>query len=437
VVESLLGLAEVEAARNRQEAARDLFSAFLLNFPDHPLAPRARFKLGNIERALEESRGEKAHAAARNPPLRGAQLLVVEGSTREEVARSFSKMRSYGIDTVIVRVFHNPGDRYHPMVPQAARDGRTGVYFRTKHAPVVADLLPLYSKLARANGLKFYAWMTTRYADYGFAPDDPRYDSVYDLATQSFERDKGLDIWNPATERYLAGLFEDLAASPIDGILFQDDLVYRHTTGYGAAARERYEAEFGAPLDPDRFYRGIYKVDSGKYYVREYTPEFWRWVDWKNRRILGLASGLAAVVRKHRPEARVALNFFYEAVTQPRNALAWISQSIERAEAGPFDYYAVMAYHRQMMKELSLPDAKTAQLLGKMTADLYRRVEDRSRIMLKLQVRDWDNRERIPEAEFARLMTELKANVPAGAEPPSLVFVPVDAADDLRVLAGH
>ncbi len=437
VVEALLGLAEVEAVRGNAESARDLFSAFLLNFPDHPLAPRARFKLGNIEKALEEAGEEKVHRNRTGPPMKGAQILVVEGDTPQAVGASFARMKALGIDTVIVRAFHNAGDHYHPLVPKDRQDGRVGVYFKTKQAPVVADLLTTYANLAHKNGLRFYAWMTTRYADYGFAYDDPRYDAVYDLSTKTFVRDKGLDIWNPAVERYLTGLYEDLARTPIDGILFQDDLVYRHTSGYGPLARERYQADFGHPLEPDRFYRGIYQVENGKYYVQEYTPEFWKWVDWKNRRILSLASSLSAAVRRIKPEARFALNFFYEAVTQPRNALAWISQSITRAEEGPFDYYAVMAYHHQMAKELSLSEEKTAQLLGKMTADLYRRVEDRSRIMLKLQVRDWDTREKVSPAEFGRLLDAVQGNTPPGAQPPSLVLVPVDSAEDTGLLTAR
>lgn len=431
VVEALLGLAEVEAARGRAESARDLFSAFLLNFPSHPLAPRARFKLGNLELALEAD--EKAHRYRNEQPMRGAQILVVEGHSPAMVERSFRRLKELGIDTVIIRAFHNPGDRYHPMVPKEKQDGRTGVYFRTHHSPVVEDLLPVYAELARQNGMKIYAWMTTRYADYGFAIDDPRYDSIYDLGQKELIRDKGLDIWNPAVERYLSALFEDLARNPIDGILFQDDLVYRHTTGFGASARKRYQSEFGMPLKPENLYRGIYQVESGKHYVREYTPEFWQWVDWKNRKILSLASSLSAAARKIRPDLKIALNFFYEAVTQPRNALAWISQSISRAEEGPFDYYAVMAYHRQMASELSLNTEKTTQLLGKMTADLYRRVEDRSRIMLKLQVRDWDTREKVTPAEFTRLMSTVRSSVPAGASQPSIVLVPVDSADDAAI----
>lgn len=436
VVEALLGLAEVEAAKGRTEPARDLFSAFLLNFPDHPLAPRARFKLGNIERAMEAATAEKAHSSRQIEPLIGAQVLVVGASHPDEVDRMFSGLAAAGLNTILVRVFHNAGDRYHGLVPEKWRDGRTGVYFQTRHAPVVTDLLPLYCKLAHRNGLKIYAWMTTRYADYGFSPDDSRYDRIFDLASREYVRDKGLDIWNPASERYLVALFRDLAKNPIDGILFQDDLVSRHTTGFGASSRERYETDFGVKLTPDQLYRGIYEAGNGRHYVREYTPGFWQWVDWKNRRILAVASMLSATVRRERPDARIALNFFYEAATSPRNALAWVSQSIERAEEGPFDYYAIMAYHRQMASELSLDGPKTADLLGRMTAGLYRRVGDQSRIMLKLQVRDWNTRERIPPEEFRPVLDAVLKNAAPGAGPPSIVFVPVDGAEDLSTAGG-
>jgi biofilm PGA synthesis lipoprotein PgaB len=90
--------------------------------------------------------------------LQVAQVSYLPARSYEEVGREFHRMRAAGFDTVILRVFQNPGDRFYPFAtPRAA----TGVYFVTGEAKVVDDILPELIPRARAAGLRVFAWMST------------------------------------------------------------------------------------------------------------------------------------------------------------------------------------------------------------------------------------------------------------------------------------
>ena len=90
-------------------------------------------------------------------------------------------MSSFGVDAIILRVFHNSFDRGF-FTKERTSGG--GVYFKTSRAPVKADLLSLAVEEARRNGIKIFAWMTTRYADYGIEERD-------ELACRGYDIEKG------------------------------------------------------------------------------------------------------------------------------------------------------------------------------------------------------------------------------------------------------
>ena len=53
-----------------------------------------------------------------------------------------------------------------------------------------------------------------------------------------------VDLFNDETTERLEGLYSDLASyDDIDGILFQDDLIWKHNEGFRAAGRGPYRQE--------------------------------------------------------------------------------------------------------------------------------------------------------------------------------------------------
>ncbi|MBE7414228.1 MAG: hypothetical protein HS130_02920 [Deltaproteobacteria bacterium] len=299
----------------------------------------------------------------------------------------------------MLRVF-NSGDRYHPAADPAASQG---VYFATEHAPVVDDMLPKLTELARANGLKVFAWMTTRYADYGIEGDEGLACVSYDISARAYSRCKGLDLFNEAAVERLERIYSDLALNDIDGVLFQDDMVLRHNEGLGSHAAALFRKDFGGELVPEE----LYARAPGSEAVH-YTPLFWKWATWKNRRLLDVAGRLKEAVRKRRPGAAFAINLMYESLTNPPYALAWLSQDLSAALRADFDYFSIMAYHRQMGEELEKTEGEIREMITKMAEDAVRTVGEPARVLIKLQTIDWRTGSPISDSEVVELIRDMK-----------------------------
>ena len=401
-------------AMGRPEEAIRQFRLYLKTYPDG-------YRVKEAEKGIETAR-ERVAQQKESPPARAAdtvqvsrdakagkrrvcsQIVFLEAKNMEEVERKFKDLKRAGVDTVIVRVFQNRGDRVYRFAHPKHEEG---VYFRSDHAPVVDDLLGSLAEMAQRNGLEIFAWMTTRYADYGL-------DGQWDLRCQSYNFEKkrmeiarGLSLFHPRTLKRLEGLFRDLGRYPIDGILFQDDLILKHNEDFSVEARKAFLKEFGYAPHPDVLYIDPYRSDSGTYYVRGYTDQFWDWVSWKNRWLMDVAQRCRAAAKASNPNLKFGLNLYYEAVLNRSNGLAWFSQSLSEALKQDFDYYGVMAYHRQAMRELHLEEKRAVRLMAEVAQKAVEAVGDPSKVMMKIQVLDWKTYEAIPTEEIDEILTKI------------------------------
>src|SRR4030042_2009833 len=128
----------------------------------------------------------------------------------------------------------------------------------------------------------------------------------------------------------------DLALYDIDGILFQDDLVLRHNQGFNSIAVNEFREIYGIALNPKKMFKGIHQEQDGKYYVDKYEEPYDLWAKFKNKKILELADSIMRAVHAVNPDIKFALNLYYEAVSDPQNALRWLSQDIEAAKQFKF-----------------------------------------------------------------------------------------------------
>ena len=251
-----------------------------------------------------------------------AQVFFFNAQTLDEVERNIKDLKKAGIDTLILRVFQTKGDRMYPFASPRYEEG---VYFRTEYAPMVDDLLGKMTEIAHRNGLDIFAWMTTRYADYGIDENSELRCVRYNFETKRMEPSRGFSLFHPEVLKRLQGLFRDLGRYPIDGILFQDDLILRHNEDFHPEALKAFLKEFGYAPHPDLFYIDPYRSESGKYYVKVYTDRFWSWVNWKNRWLMNVAQQLMDAARESRPEVQFGINLYYEAVLNHSNGMAWFS----------------------------------------------------------------------------------------------------------------
>lgn len=365
----------------------------------------------------ERSKTESPISAPAASPGRimGFQVLLFSSTTESGLDSEMKRIAATGADTVIVRVFHNKkdnkSDRFYPFITPRAD---AGVYFDTDRAPVVADALTPMIRAARRNNLRVWAWMTTKYAAWGH---DCNGLYSYDFSKKTIVPTFGRDLFDDREVADLVGLYQDLAAYDIDGILFQDDLVLRHNEGMGKNA----ERLFGKRIRPETFYVNPHPSPDGKkYYAERYTDPFWEWSRFRARRLAAVEQAIIEGVRTVRPGLTFAVNLHYEAVTRPDNAVAWYSEDINNYLHNGTDYVFIMAYHRQIMQEKGLSDVGEAGvLLTEIASRSVPVVGNPARVGIKLQVIDWGTGRTIGPVELKRAATYL-----GPIDEISLVFVP-------------
>jgi hypothetical protein len=248
---------------------------------------------------------------------------------------------------------------------------------------------------------------------------------------------RGLNLFHPDVLPRLEGIFRDLGRYPIDGILFQDDLIFRHNEDFSLEANKAFLRDFGYSPTPDIFYVDPYKAESGKYYVKGYTEQFWTWAKWKNRHLMDVAMRLVAAAKESNPKLQFAVNLFFEAVLNDSNGVAWFSQTLEEALKKGFDYYAIMAYHRQAMKGRGIELKESIDLMAEAARKAIQSIGDPSRVMMKLWILDWKSNEVVgyelaPQKEIEEILGKI---LEQGAV--SLAFVPYIHQFPLHQLKGR
>lgn len=338
--------------------------------------------------------------------IKAVQVFVLPPDIKE-VKRLFSKWQECGVNTVIIRVFHNNGDRYHSGIKTHLKEG---VYFKTSASPLIYDVLQDIIPIAKSYNLKVFAWMTTRYADYGVDNLEPVV--AYSLEHQKYVTTKGLNIFSLAVQKHILKIFNDLASYPIDGILLQDDLFLRFNEGFNNSTVTLFKSETGKNAKPEHFFIRL----NGKI---TYTDAFWEWRQWKSKKIADFISTLNENIKTKNSSLKLMVNLTYEAVSNPKGALAWLAHDLSVLK-DVSDYFSLMAYHRQIKNELKLDFIQTKQFLQTMINQCLTVLPDApQRFLFKIQVKDWDSNEPIEETELRSILSSA-----TGIENLSLAVVP-------------
>jgi biofilm PGA synthesis lipoprotein PgaB len=361
--------------------------------------------------------------------LLGAQVLLFNCRSYEEVEERIMELSEAGVNTLIVRSFQNRGDRFYGFA--RPRD-QVGVYFETEHAPVVDPLLAKIVSIGHRHGLRVFAWMETRKMPLRLSDPEESKALRYDFERRTLQPISMWSIFDNRVVDRLVALYRDVARTGVDGILFQDDLIMYQYEDFSPMAVAVFEQEVGEVLSPSNLYRSVFKDSNGRWYVREYYNTFWTWSRWKNQKLLGLAQRLIHAAKEVNPRIQFALNFMYESVTHPKNAMAWLSQNIEESKKFPIDFYAIMAYHRQIKKELCLSDEVAFEKIATMTAKLLKCIGNPNRILMKIQIRDWETSKKIPSLEVDEVLRRINSQGRV-----SLAFVPYSANTPLDVIRRH
>jgi tetratricopeptide (TPR) repeat protein len=362
-----------------------------------------------------------------------AQVAYLDGKNLSEVEKRVKELKNAGVDTLIFRVFQNKGDPKYKFVKSPHEEG---VYFKTEHAMVIDDILEKIAEIAHRNGLDLFAWMTTRYATYGKERQPEHLCKSYNFETKKMEIGRGFNLFHPDVLKRLEGLYRDLGRYPIDGILFQDDLILYHNEDFSIEANKAFLKEYGYSPHPDIFYVDPYKSESGRYFAKSYTDQFWTWANWKNRWLMNVAKQLMNAARESNPKLQFAINLYFETILNQSNGAAWFSQTLPEALAKDFDYYAIMAYHRQAMKGKGIELRKSFDLMAEVAQKAIKLVEDPSRVLMKIWILDWKSNEAVgfdlaPQKEVEEILTRILEQGEV-----SLAFVPYTHQFPLHQLKG-
>jgi hypothetical protein len=331
--------------------------------------------------------------------VRLAQTFVLPGRRPWEIQAALASLREAGATVVALRAFHLPGDRYHGMAEEGAP--RTGVYFRSEGSPLVADLLPVFVAAAHEEGLEAWAWMTTLDSRWLLEAIPEATAWSADPLSGRITPARRLDPFHPSTTRALEKLYRDLGRTGVDGILFQDDLVMRHTEGFSERARQAWAEASGRSAEPALFYREVVPRADGRARVGRYTAAFEAWTAWRTQSLLDLAEGLVEQAREGADGPVAAcLNVYYDELWTPEGARNWLARDLKASLARDFDRYVVMAYHRQIGEETGRAGSGLQEALATMAGRLAEAAGDPARMVVKLQTVDWGTGEAIPMEEI-------------------------------------
>ncbi len=328
--EATLLLAQTLERNQEIASALTEYRRLVTESPQSPQAVLAFAKIPDLERQLPVVR----------PPgvqLLGAYVGPEELESLDE--RELNRFRQSGKNTVVVGVARNR--TYPSLVRGSPAKGapptptEPGVYFKTDWAQVIQDRLAAVVGVAHRQSLQVWAAMSVRRMDWVDRALEWA-DWRYNASTARLEPAETLDLLHPALRDYLVGIFADLAATGIDGLLLLADPPSAANEGFGPHALRRYEQDVGQALDPGRLL-----LTKGRGQPLTYAPEFWRWVGWKQRAHTKVVEGVMGAVRTSYPALKVAVEVHPETITSPQRALASYAEDLLDLRRYRFDYFAI------------------------------------------------------------------------------------------------
>jgi len=329
--------------------------------------------------------------------VNGVQIFNFKKEYRYNLDSYFKSLKSSNVNTVFVRVFQNATDRVHFDEPNKCV---SGVYFKSANACTVFDLLDLIIPYAKKYDIKVFAWMATR--SLSFLKDT--HNLELEFRDNKIQTGYGINIFDKGARNSLIGLFRELAMYDIDGILIQDDFILRMNEGLSDLSKSRYYVDYGKLPD---------NKDTD-------------WYKWKLLNLSGFLDELRYETKKINPKIKFAVNIYYETPVYPEKGIKWYAQSLEQYKKLGFSYFALMAYHEQIMDELKINFQDTLsylnRMLNKMSKFLYH-----ENIIVKIQVRKFNNEKTKISIYEINKVCELIKNYNVG-----IVLVPFEDLSDLN-----
>ncbi|MEN8154200.1 MAG: poly-beta-1,6-N-acetyl-D-glucosamine N-deacetylase PgaB [Acidobacteriota bacterium] len=326
-------------------------------------------------------------------------IFYAEVKAEREIELQFHEIREkYKIDPVF---FSDIGIKKLIFRSFSNGNGDGGLLFKNSHFrtlyPAIEKLSALYNKK-----FSFWGWMTGRSFTWLKRKD------LFDVKYYDGKKNiiKKIDIFNPEAKEKILGSFRDLASVGVSGILIQDDLVLRQNEGFSKWGMKKFAKEAKVPA------REKLMVDRG-------TPYNLKWITIKKKTIILLINDIIRECKKINPDIKTGINIFYETALNTKLSEEWYSHNLEEIVGTGIDRVYLMAYHRQMKKELKFGTRKVKEEFKNMIDNAYKIAG--SKLVIKMEIYDWDKKEVIPLSEIESYLNL----IPAGVN--RICFTPVKA----------
>lgn len=306
-----------------------------------------------------------------------------------------ARLQAAGLSKAILRVFSDD-------------EQRGGLYFDTGiFLPVRLALAAWAGDYARSP-VPLWAWMGAR--KFAWLKKRDLLDLEW-IAGETRPIPK-LDLFNPQAQELIVNLFSRLARQAIKGILIQDDLTLQRFEGFSSWGRASFSRASGMTADPRRM------LARGSAHNRA-------WEDLKAGCVAELLGRIVSACRQAGPGVEIGLNVHYEAPLTPERARSWYSFDAAGAGASGVDFFYLMAYHRQIKVELQLGEGDNRLYFRRMLEAALKLWG--TRLVVKLQVRDWQSSEPLPMEElrtyYALIPAEVERVCFAAADPEDMDLI--------------
>ena len=331
-------------------------------------------------------------------------MLLSSGPRRHEiqfrrndyaVVAAPARLQAAGLSKAILRVFSDD-------------ERRGGLYFDSGIFLPVRPALTAWAGDYTGSPVPLWAWMGAR--KFAWLNDRNLLDREWRAGeTRPIPK---LDLFNPQAQELIVNLFAQLARQAINGILIQDDLTLQRFDGFSSWGRASFSRASGMAADPQRM-------------LTRGTAQNRAWEDLKAERVAGTLIRIVAACRQAAPGVEIGLNVHYEAPLTPERARSWYAFDAAAVGASGVDLFYLMAYHRQMRTEMKLGEGDNRLYFRRMLEAALKLWGPR--LVVKLQVRDWQTSEPLPLEElrtyYALIPAEVERVCFAAADPEDIELI--------------
>ena len=319
----------------------------------------------------------------------------------EEFENELVKIKNAGFNSVIFRVFNNKGDRIYPFIPKNLIKNRVGVYFQNPYLPVVYNILPDIIKICHKHGLEIIAWLTTRNLD--FNSDKNLKVKKYDFTRNELIVSRGLSFFLKENIEFIAGIYAALSMYNIDGILFQDDVKILVDEDFNSKALNKFYKLTGIRLTKKNIRNILYNNAKARYMVTT-NPNLLIWNQIKSEQINLFLKKVIHTCKSLNKRLKFFMNISYETIYRPELSNLWYSYDLKTLRKTGINYFVVMLYQVQMMKELGLSKAQTYRFLFKIVKNCFKRPIGK-KFIFKVQTYDWYKNKILKKNNMNKLFT--------------------------------